>query len=141
MCGPHISHLMNPPQVSPNNHEQNVPLIVLVYSFGSKRITVLRAAWGLYYAQTPPIFFPTLGGSKAGTLFCFPNPTFPCLPPVPSGQPPGPPGFPYLFPSKLPVTVDQLCSYTAVPIGCPSVIYAAPDFRNPRVSTLPTGVE
>ncbi|PYV26482.1 MAG: hypothetical protein DMG27_06685 [Acidobacteria bacterium] len=130
--GPHGSHLVKPPQGVPNDHEQIGPRIGMAYSFGSNRSTVLRAAWGLYYAQTPPIFFPTLGGSKAGTLFCFPNPTFPCLPPN---------GFPNLFPSSLPISVDQLCSYTAVAIGCPSVIYVDPDFKNPRVSNLTAGVE
>lgn len=130
--GPNGSHLVKPPQGVPNDHEQIGPRVGVAYSFGSNNNTVLRAAWGLYYAQTPPIFFPTIGGSKSGTLFCFPNPTFPCLPPG---------GFPNLFPSSLPISVDQLCSYTVVAIGCPSVIYADPNFKNPRVSNLTVGVE
>ncbi len=124
--GPNGSHLIKPPQGVPNDHEQIGPRLGLAYSVGSRRRTVIRAAWGLYYAQTPPIFMPTLGNSKGITLF--------------GGLfPPG--GFPNTLPSSLPVSVDQLCTYSAVPVGCPPIIYTDPAFKNPRVSNLTGGVE
>ncbi len=114
------------PQRVPNDFGQWGPRVGLAWNLTeSAHPTVLRAAWGLYYAQTPTIFFPTLGGSKSATLFCFST----CMPQS---------GVPYLFPSSLPFGVDQLC---ASPEGCPSPTYVDPNFRNPRVSNLTVGVE
>jgi hypothetical protein len=130
------SHLAAVPQKVPNDYEQWGPRVGVSYAMGShEHPTVIRGAWGLYYAVTPLIFFPTLGGSRAGTLFCVPFPGFDCLPPA------SPNSIVPLFPSSLPISVDQLCTYTVVLIGCPSNFYADPSFRNPRVSNFTTGVE
>jgi hypothetical protein len=99
---------------------------------GSSHPTVVRAAWGLYYAQTPTIFFPAAsngGGSKSTTLFC---PVVFCMPAS---------GFPYTFQSSLSQSSDQLCGLFTPGIGCPSITYADPAFRNPRVSNVTAGVE
>ncbi len=127
------------PQSTPNDFMQWGPRIEVSWNVGSAdHPTVFRAAWGLYYAQTPTIFFPQVsngGGSKSTTLFCVPM--FFCAPSS---------GFPYVFPSTLSQTSDQLCA-TAIagpptpPIGCPAIEYADPALRNPRVSNLTTGVE
>src|SRR5207302_312490 len=104
----------------------------LAWSVGSdSHPTVLRAAWGLYYAQTPTIFFPQVsngGGSKSSTLFCVP--LFGCSPAS---------GVPYNFPSSLPFGSNDLCVQAAATIGCPGIEYADPAFRNPRVSSLTVG--
>jgi len=117
------------PQRVPNDFGQWGPRVGLAWNLGgSAHPTVLRAAWGLYYAQNPTIFFPSLGGSKNSTLFCFFNAK--CLPKS---------GTPYLFPSSLPFGVDQLCASAE---GCPSPnAYVDPNFRNPRVSNLTVGAE
>ena len=122
------------PQKVPNDFGQFGPRVGLAWNVGnSSHPTVVRAAWGLYYAQTPTIFFPTIGGSRSTTLFC--PPVFGCTPPS-DGTPAG--GFPYLFPSALPFGADGLCASAE---GCPSTIYVDPSFRNPRVSNLTAGVE
>jgi hypothetical protein len=122
------------PQHTPNDYSQWGPRVGLAWSPGSaSHPTVLRAAWGLYYAQTPTIFFPQVsngGGSKSTTLFCPTN--FGCAP----GS-----GFPYNFPSALPVTSQGLCAFGPPFIGCPAIEYADPALRNPRVSNLTVGVE
>ncbi|PYX87153.1 MAG: hypothetical protein DMG68_12745 [Acidobacteria bacterium] len=122
------------PQHTPNDFGQWGPRIGVAWKVGSdSHPTVVRGAWGLYYAQTPTIFFPQAsngGGSKSTTLFC---PTlFGCEPQD---------NAPYIFPSALPVTSDQLCSLATPAIGCPAIAYADPAFRNPRVSNLTVGVE
>ena len=62
----------NVPQSVPNDFNQFGPRIGLAYNMGSaERPTVLRAAWGYYYDQSPGIFFPTGGGGKTSDLFCF----------------------------------------------------------------------
>ena len=62
------------PQHTPNDYKQWGPRVGVAWSVGSTdHPTVVRAAWGLYYAQTPTIFFPQAsngGGSKSTTLFC-----------------------------------------------------------------------
>ena len=62
------------PQHTPNDYAQWGPRIgVGLECWVGSRPTVVRAAWGLYYAQTPTIFFPQAsngGGSKSTTLFC-----------------------------------------------------------------------
>ena len=122
-----------PPQRVPDDFKQWGPRVGLAWNVGStEHPTIVRAAWGLYYAQTPLIFFPTVGASRQTTLFC-PS-QFDCIPPS---------GFPYLYPSTVPYGVDQLCSPPAGAtfIGCQSTSYVDPSFENPRVSNLTVGVE
>lgn len=122
------------PQRTPNDFGQWGPRVGLAWSVGgTSHLTVVRAAWGLYYAQTPTIFFPQVsngGGSKSTTLFC--NPAFFCAPPS---------GVPYNFPSTLSQSSNELCALASPAIGCPAIEYADPAFRNPRVSNLTAGVE
>ena len=122
------------PQRTPNDFGQWGPRIGLAWNVaGTAHPTVVRAAWGLYYAQTPTIFFPQVsngGGSKSTTLFCVP--AFGCAPPS---------GVPYDFPSTLSQTSSELCTLTSPAIGCPAIEYTDPSFRNPRVSNLTVGVE
>lgn len=122
------------PQRTPNDFGQWGPRVGLSWNVGSnEHPTVVRAAWGLYYAQTPTIFFPQVsngGGSKSTTLFC--NPAFFCSPSS---------GVPYTFPSSLPFGSNDLCLQAAATIGCPAIEYTDPAFRNPRVSNLTVGVE
>jgi hypothetical protein len=122
-----------PPQRVPDDFGQFGPRVGVAWNVaGNEHPTVVRAAWGLYYAQTPLIFFPTIGASKQTTLFC-PS-QFDCIPPS---------GFPYLYPPTVPYGVDQLCSppVGTTFIGCQSTSYVDPSFRNPRVSNLTVGVE
>jgi hypothetical protein len=123
------SHLIPVPQGVPNDYEQFGPRVGAAWNLGgTSHPTTVRAAWGLYYAQTPTIFFPTIGSSKSQTLFC---PTiFGCNPAS---------GAPYIYPSALPISVDQMCTQSV--IGCPSINYVDPAFKNPRVSNLTVGVE
>jgi hypothetical protein len=123
------SHLIPVPQGVPNDYEQFGPRVGIAWNVGgTTHLTTIRAAWGLYYAQTPTIFFPTIGSSKSQTQFC---PTqFGCNPPS---------GAPYIYPSALPISVDQMCTQSI--IGCPSINYVDPAFKNPRVSNLTLGVE
>jgi hypothetical protein len=122
------------PQKTPNDFGQWGPRIGLAWSLGSDtHSTVVRAAWGLYYAQTPTIFFPQAsngGGSKSTTLFC----------PTAFGCGPGS-GFPYTFPSALSVSSNDLCAAGPPFIGCPAISYSDPALRNPRASNLTVGVE
>jgi hypothetical protein len=120
------SHLVPAPKRIPNDHGQIGPRLGATWNIGSTaRPTIIRAAWGLYYAQSPTIFFPTGGASKGATLFCFFTPG--CLPPG---------GFAHLYPSSL-QTNDPLFAF----IGNPGINYVDPSFRNPRVSNLTIGVE
>ncbi|MEQ1353126.1 MAG: carboxypeptidase regulatory-like domain-containing protein [Candidatus Acidiferrum sp.] len=123
------SHLVPVPQDVPNDYEQWGPRVGVAWNVGGTThpITV-RAAWGLYYAQTPTIFFPTLGSDAAQTLFC----------PTQFGCSPGS-GVPYIYPSSIPFGVEDMCTQSI--IGCPSINYTDPAFRNPRVSNLTVGVE
>ena len=130
----HGSKIAPVPQRTPNDFMQWGPRIGVAWNVGgSAHPTVVRAAWGFYYAQTPTIFFPEAsngGGSKSTTLFC--NPLFGCAPPS---------GVPYIFPSTLSTTSQGLCALTSPAIGCPAITYTDPAFRNPRVSNLTVGVE
>jgi hypothetical protein len=131
------SHLVPAPKRVPNDHGQFGPRIGATWNIGSTaRPTIIRAAWGLYYAQSPTIFFPTAGASKGATLFCFPSPT----PPPPTSPECFPPNgfrdFPSLYPSALQPN-DPLFQL----IGNPGITYVDPSFRNPRVSNLTIGVE
>jgi len=130
----HGTRISPVPQRTPNDFGQWGPRLGLAWNLGStERPTVLRAAWGLYYAQTPTIFFPQAsngGGSKSTTLFC---PTeFGCGPAT---------GFPYNFPSAIPISSSELCAFGPPFIGCPAISYADPALRNPRASNLTVGVE
>jgi Carboxypeptidase regulatory-like domain/TonB dependent receptor len=133
------------PQKTPNDYQQWGPRVGVAWSTGgSSHPTVVRAAWGLYYAQTPTIFFPAAsngGGSKSTTLFC--NPAFFCAPPQDTnpGTPPNQGGFPYTFPGTLNTTSNGLCAFGPPFIGCPAITYSDPALRNPRVSNLTVGVE
>ena len=122
------------PQSTPNDFSQWGPRIGMAWNVGaSSHPTIIRAAWGFYYAQTPTIFFPQVsngGGSKSTTLFC--NPQFFCAPSS---------GTPYTFPSTLSVSSDELCAAGPPFIGCPAISYADPALRNPRVSNVTAGVE
>jgi carboxypeptidase family protein len=122
-----------PPQRVPDDFTQWGPRVGLAWNVGgTEHPTIVRAAWGLYYAQTPLIFFPTVGASRQTTLFC-PS-QYDCIPSS---------GFPYLYPSSVPYGVDQLCNppMGATFIGCQSTNYVDPSFQNPRVSNLTVGVE
>ncbi len=128
------------PQHTPNDYGQWGPRVGVAWNVGSAaHPTIIRAAWGLYYAQTPTIFFPQAsngGGSKSTTLFC---PTgFGC---TPGGQFAGPFDVPYTFPSALPTSSAGLCAFGPPFIGCPAIEYADPALRNPRVSNLTVGLE
>ncbi len=125
-----------PPQRVPDDFGQFGPRVGLAWNVGgTEHPTVVRAAWGLYYAQTPLIFFPTIGTSKQTTVFCPSAFAQFCAPP--SANPENP-QFPYLFPSSLPIGASDLCSSVA---GCPGISYVDPGFRNPRVSNFTVGVE
>ena len=127
------SHLAPVPQRLPKDFNQWGPRIGVAWSVGPlSSPTVIRAAWGFYYAQTPSIFFPTGGSGKTANLFCFSGPS--CQPTTS----PGNHSIPYLFPNALPIAVDGLCDS---PEGCPGPTYVDPNFRNPRVSNLTVSLE
>jgi len=133
------SHTAPVPQNVPNDWTQWGPRVGIAWNaFGTEHPTVFRAAYGVYYAQTPTIFFPTAGSANAATLFC--PPIFGCTPPqdTPLGTPFAAGGFPYIFPSSLPFGVSGLCASAE---GCPSPTYVDPSFRNPKVQNLTIGVE
>ncbi|HWY77570.1 MAG TPA: carboxypeptidase regulatory-like domain-containing protein [Verrucomicrobiae bacterium] len=121
------------PQRTPNDFRQWGPRVGIAWNVGgTEHPTVVRAAWGLYYAETPVIFFPQAsngGGSKSTTLFC---PGSFCSPLS---------GVPYTFPSSLPQSSNELCALVQPAIGCPAITYADPALRNPSVSNLTVGVE
>ena len=122
------THASPVPQNVPNDYKQWGPRVGIAWNaFGTAHPTVFRAAYGVYYAQTPTIFFPTIGSARNATLFC--PPVFGCTPTS---------GFPYLFPSALPFGVGDLCTSAE---GCPSPTYVDPSFRNPKVQNLTIGVE
>jgi len=126
----------SPPQRVPDDFNQWGPRVGLAWNVGTtEHPTVVRAAWGLYYAQTPLIFFPTIGTSKQTTIFCPSSFATFC---GPSTANPMVFDFPYLLPSSLPIGASDLCSSVA---GCPAISYVDPAFRNPRVSNLTVGVE
>ncbi|MGA7914320.1 MAG: carboxypeptidase regulatory-like domain-containing protein [Candidatus Acidiferrales bacterium] len=122
------THTIPVPQHVPNDFKQFGPRIGLAWNVGSLQSpTIVRAAWGFYYAQAPLIFLPTAGGGKTAGIFCF---GAYCYPPA---------GFPYIFPSSIPGGVDSLCSNAA--IGCPGPNIVDPSFQNPRVSNLTGSIE
>jgi outer membrane receptor protein involved in Fe transport len=122
------SHTISIPQGVPNDWKQWGPRLGFAWNVGSTESpTVIRGAWGLYYAQLPTIFLPTAGGGRTTGLFCFFNPT--CLPG---------PGFPYLFPQTIPNSIGELCG---TQFGCPGPNIVDPNFLNPRISNLTGSVE
>jgi len=126
------------PQRVPDDFKQFGPRIGLAWNVGSAESpTVIRASWGLYYAQIPLLFMPTGGGGKTVGLFCFFSPN--CLP-LYNPSTPGVQtvGFPYLFPSSIPQGVNELCG---TEYGCPAPNLVDPDFTNPRISNLTGGIE
>jgi hypothetical protein len=126
--GPGGSHLAPVPQGVPNDYEQWGPRVGFSYNVGSQQHpTVLRGAWGLYYANTPLIFFPTIGGSLVGTVFGVPG-FFPPQAVFPN----------IVTPNSLPIGVNQLCTSF---IGCQAINYVDPSFKNPRVNNYTLGVQ
>jgi hypothetical protein len=116
------------PQRWPADINQFGPRIGVAWSArGGTHPTVIRAAWGIYYAQAiEGIFTPTAG---AGNLtHC----TGTC--PFANG---GTVGFPYLNPTTTSLSAYQLCG---TEFGCPAPSsqgdYMDPGFENPRVSTV-----
>jgi Carboxypeptidase regulatory-like domain/TonB dependent receptor len=97
--------------------------------------TVVRGAWGLYYAlPIAGIFTPTAG---AGNLtHCIGG----CL--LPDG---GEVGFPYLNANSTSLSASELLCPPPTVYGCPSPSsqgdYIDPKFENPRVSNLTASVE
>src|SRR5271156_4283078 len=120
------------PQRVPADFSQWGPRIGMAWNVRQgSHPTVVRAAWGLYYALTVGIFMPTAG---AGNLtHCIGTCGFP------EG---GNVGFPYLNPSSTPLAVNQLCG---TQFGCPASTsgggYIDPAFKNPRVSSFTGGIE
>jgi hypothetical protein len=117
------SRLVMPPQEAPDDYAQWGPRVGVSYRLPWTAPTIIRGAWGLYYAQIPTIFVPT-GSGRTTALFCF----FPgCLPPG---------GFASLYPDPL-NPGDPATAF----LGPPGITYVDPDFRNPRVSNFSTGIE
>lgn len=120
------------PQRVPSDFNQWGPRVGVAWAArGGNHPTVVRAAWGLYYALTVGIFMPTAG---AGNLtHCIGTCGFPDS---------GDVGFPYINPTSTTLGVNQLCG---TEFGCPAPTsgggYVDPQFENPRVSNLTGGVE
>jgi hypothetical protein len=120
------------PQRVPDDFNQWGPRIGVAWNVRQgAHPTVVRAAWGLYYALTVGIFMPTAG---AGNLtHCIGTCGFPDN---------GNVGFPYLNPTSTPLGVNQLCG---TQFGCPDSTsgggYVDPAFKNPRVSSFTGGIE
>jgi hypothetical protein len=120
------------PQRVPDDFNQWGPRIGVAWNARQgAHPTVVRAAWGLYYALTVGIFMPTAG---AGNLtHCIGTCGFPDN---------GNVGFPYLNPTSTPLGVNQLCG---TQFGCPDSTsgggYVDPAFKNPRVSSFTGGIE
>jgi hypothetical protein len=121
------------PSRVPNDFKQWGPRIGFAWNVGSnEHPTVVRGAWGLYYAQTPTLFLPTAGGGKTAGVVCFD---------LPLCAPAGGTAFPYILPDNVPEDVNGLCASGSPAIGCPGINYVDPKFRNPRVSNLTGSVE
>jgi hypothetical protein len=126
------SHDSAVPQRVPADFNQWGPRIGVAWNVRrGPHPTVIRGAWGLYYALTVGIFLPTAG---AGNLtHCIGSCVFP------DG---GNVGFPYLNPNSTTLGVNQLCG---TQYGCPNPTsgggYVDPQFENPRVSSFTGGIE
>jgi hypothetical protein len=124
----HGSSIAPVPQRTPNDFKQWGPRVGFAWSLGpTDHPWVVRSAFGLYYAQTPTIFFTDTFDLQTVTT-CI----FTCTQPAS--------GIPYLFPSTLP-TNTNLCTFTSIAVGCPNINYVDPAFQNPRISNLTAGVE
>jgi hypothetical protein len=126
------SHPSPVPQRVPADFNQWGPRIGVAWNVRQgAHPTVIRGAWGLYYALTVGIFMPTAGAGKL--THCIGS----CE--TPEG---GNVGFPYLNPNSTPLGVNQLCG---TQFGCPASTsgggYIDPAFQNPRVSSFTGGVE
>jgi hypothetical protein len=123
------SHTSAVPQRVPNDFGQFGPRVGLAWGVRTgDHPTIVRGAWGFYYAQAiAGIFFPTAGGGRLTHCFL-------CT------QPPA--GFPYILPNVTNLTVNELCG---TQFGCPAPAsgggYVDPKFRNPRISNLTGSVE
>jgi hypothetical protein len=129
------------PQRVPGDFNQWGPRIGMAWNVRQgSHPTVVRAAWGLYYALTVGIFLPTAG---AGNLtHCISTCLFPNSGIVPGVVANTAVGFPYINPTSTPLAVNQLCG---TQFGCPASTsgggYIDPAFQNPRVSSFTGGVE
>ena len=94
------------------------------FGIGSSHPSILRAAWGLYYAQTPPIFIPTGSGRDGRDVLLLQSDVLP------------PGRIPESLPGQ-PAADDPLLDV----IGNPGINYIDPEFRNPRVSNMTVGYE
>ncbi len=115
-----------PPQRPPDDTDQIGPRLGASYSFdiGGKP-AILRASWGLYYAQIPTIFM-NRGAGNTTVLFCFFNPA--CLP---AG------GYPNLFPDQ----VDPNNPIPGLPQPPFDTGYDDPGMRNPQVENTTLSLE
>ena len=127
------THQAPVPQRVPDDFMQWGPRIGFAWNVhGTDKPTLIRASWGLYYAQAiAGIFTPTAGGGNL--THC----VFGCATPDD-----GLVGFPYLNPNSTNLGVNQLCGTV---FGCPAPTsgggYVDPKFENPRVSNFTAGVE
>jgi hypothetical protein len=120
------------PQRVPGDFNQFGPRVGIAWNVRQgEHPTVIRGAWGLYYAQAiAGIFFPTGGaGHLTHCFFCdTSNPAFP--------------GYPYILPNVTNLSANQLCG---TEFGCAAASsgggYVDPKFKNPRVSNLTGSVE
>jgi len=133
------SHVSAVPQRYPADFNQWGPRIGVAWAARkTDHPTVVRAAWGYYYALPVTLFAPTAG---AGNLtHCIGTCAFP------DG---GAVGFPYLNTNTTTLSASALlCSPTGVAptaFGCPATSsqgdYIDPQFENPRISNLTGSVE
>jgi hypothetical protein len=127
------TRIISVPGRVPNDLKQFGPRIGFAWNVGSnEHPTVVRGAWGYYYAQTPTLFLPTAGGGRTAGVVCF-N--------LPACAPAGGKAFPFILPNNVPEDVNGLCTSTNPAIGCPGPNYVDPGLRNPRVSNLTGSVE
>ncbi|MGA7222468.1 MAG: carboxypeptidase regulatory-like domain-containing protein [Candidatus Acidiferrales bacterium] len=135
------SHDSAVPQRVPDDFNQWGPRIGVAWNVRrGPHPTVIRGAWGLYYALTVGIFMPTAG---AGNLtHCIGSCLFPDSGNVPGVVANTAVGFPYLNPNSTTLGVNQLCG---TQYGCPAPTsgggYVDPQFENPRVSSFTGGIE
>ncbi len=116
--------LAAPPQAPPDDEDQFGPRLGVAYSFDmGGRPAVFRANWGIYYAQTPPIFF-SRGAGGTTVLFCFFDAS--CLPPG---------GYPNLWPDPIPAD-DPFVPQP--PFG---INYDDVGLKNPRVQNTTATLE
>jgi len=129
------------PQRWPADFNQLGPRIGIAWSARrGDHPTVVRAAWGYYYAPAiTGVFTPTAG---AGNLtHCIGSCIFPDQT-VSGGIVTSTAGFPYLNPTSTNLGANQLCG---TQFGCPAPSsqgdFIDPSFQNPRVSSVTGGVE